>query len=319
MSRGDPIEDLLRTTGKRPDAPAARRERVRAAAREVWWAEAGARARRRRIVGMSAAGLAAAIAITVFAWLPGAPRPSGLTVSRAEGDAWAERGPWINRNADAVRTGLPVFEGATVTTDTHAKVALGDSLGRSIRLDGATALRVTSGHSFALERGAVYVDTGGFRGILRIATPFGVIEDVGTQFQARLDQDRLVVRVREGTVVLRGRGEPVTAVAGQSMVADGLKAAVTADAPEGWDWIEAAGAPMAIDGRSLREFVTWAARERGVRVRWADPALEARARSILLHGSIEGMTLDQATESVLATADIPHRWAPGEIVVGATP
>jgi hypothetical protein len=317
MSGADAIEDLLRRTGKRPEAPAARRERVRAAAREAWWAEAGAR-RRRRMFRWTAAGLAAMIAIAVFSW-PRGPRASGLTVSRAEGDAWAERGPWINRNADAVRTGLPIFEGATVTTDTHAKVALSDALGRSIRLDGGTALRVTSGPALALDRGAVYVDTGGFRGILRIATPFGVIEDVGTQFQARLVPGRLVVRVREGSVVLHGRAGPVTVVAGQSVVADGAKAAVADDASEGWDWVEAAGAPMAIDGRSLRDFVTWAARERGVRVRWADPALEAHAPSILLRGSIEGMTLDRATESVMATAGVPYRWAPGELVVGATP
>jgi len=37
---------------------------------------------------------------------------------------------------------------------------------------------------------------------------------------------------------------------------------------------------------------------------------------VALHGSIDGMTLEKATESVMATTGISCRWAAGELVVG---
>jgi len=318
---GDPIEDLLKRTGKRPEVSSTRRDRVRAVVEEVWKTDVASRARRRRarnVFWLSAAGLALAVAISVFEWPFGASQPSGLTVAHALGDAWAERGPWIFRSADAVRDGVPIMIGALVTTDTHAKAALRDAAGRSIRLDGGTALRVDASDHLELVRGAVYIATGGAHAGLRVETPFGTIEDVGTQFQARLDGSRLVVRVREGQVRLGGRTRPSVAAAGQVIAADASKVAVAADpaAHEGWEWVEAAAPMMAIEGRSLAEFVAWAAGERGVRVRWADPALEAKASTVALHGSIDGMTLEKATESVMATTGISCRWAAGELVVG---
>ena len=312
----DPIEDLLKKTGKRPEVAADRRDRVRGAVQGAWKGDLAARARRRvrRVLWVSAATLAIVFGLRGFSLRP---HPSGLTVSRAVGDAWAERGPWIFRSADAVRDGVQVIAGALVTTDTHAKVALTDPAGRSIRLDGGTALSVSSSHALSLVRGAIYVDTGGNRADLRIETPFGTLEEIGTQFQARLDGSRLVVRVREGRVTLRGRTRRATAAAGQAIMADGGKVAV-ADDPrrEGWDWVEAAAPMMAIEGKSLAAFLAWAARERGARVRWADPALEVKASSIALHGSIDGMSLDKATESVMATTGVPYRWSDVELVVG---
>jgi hypothetical protein len=73
---------------------------------------------------------------------------------------------------------------------------------------------------------------------------------------------------------------------------------------------------MDIEGKTLREFLDWVARERGVRIRFENPALEARAPSIVLHGSLDGMTLEQATETVFLTSGLTHRWDDRELVVG---
>jgi fido (protein-threonine AMPylation protein) len=64
---------------------------------------------------------------------------------------------------------------------------------------------------------------------------------------------------------------------------------------------------MEIEGRSLREFLDWMARERGFRIRFSSGDLEADAGSIRLNGSIRGMTLDQALESVLLASGMRHR------------
>ena len=78
---------------------------------------------------------------------------------------------------------------------------------------------------------------------------------------------------------------------------------------------------MEIEGRFLLDFLQWDARERGVRLVFTDEKLAARARTIVLSGSIAGMTLDEATTSVLTTCGLIHRWEGESLVVGfgATP
>ena len=64
---------------------------------------------------------------------------------------------------------------------------------------------------------------------------------------------------------------------------------------------------MELEGRSLREFLDWMVRERGLRLQFTSPDLAGAASEISLNGSIDGMTLDQALESVLPTCRMAHR------------
>jgi hypothetical protein len=317
-SGGDPIETLLKATGRRPAVPQERAERLRAAAHGAWQAEVGRRRLRRRIAG--AGWLAAAVVLAILAvWTfqSTAPPVLALTVDKIAGSAWVERG-----NArDLLTSGTALTAGSTLVTAANARVALKDEAGRSVRLDQATAIGLTAEASFVLRQGAIYVDSGGAPPGTRIETAFGTIDDVGTQFEARVADDALRIRVREGKVKLHGRTRAVTAGAGEAIVArvDRVAHAVDPDAASGWEWIEGAMTMMSIDGRPLSEFLTWAARERGSRVKYADPNLAQKAPAIVLRGSIEGMSLDQAVASVIATSGLTYRWGAGELVVGETP
>jgi hypothetical protein len=76
---------------------------------------------------------------------------------------------------------------------------------------------------------------------------------------------------------------------------------------------------MEIQGRSLQEFLDWIVRERGVRLQFTDTRVAGKAPAILLRGSIAGMTLEEATASVLATCGLTHRWERGTLFVGSHP
>ncbi|HZN54576.1 MAG TPA: FecR family protein [Candidatus Polarisedimenticolaceae bacterium] len=318
----DPIGALLQATGRRPAIPREREARLREAARAEWQAVL---ARRRRLTMVWALSAAAVVALAVLGLrelrAPAPSVPLALTLEKVAGTAWIESAG--SREPLDARSTLAA--GCTLLTEARGGVSLRDAAGRSVRLDRETALGVTDAASYALKRGAIYVDSGGAPPAaappIRIETPHGTLEDVGTQFQARLDGGRLLVRVREGQVRLRGRHRPATAAAGRVIVADGTKVLVADDpqGSEGWDWAEAAVPMMAIEGRPLADFLAWAARERGVRVRYAGPDLSRKAPSIVLRGSVEGMTLDQAVASVMATSGLTYRWEAGELVVGEAP
>ena len=123
------------------------------------------------------------------------------------------------------------------------------------------------------------------------------------------------VRVREGRVWLdRGkldRGEDILEVGAGTVleVDEAGRASRREESSFGadWAWIEEVTPLMELEGRSLREFLDWVVRERGLRLRFASPDLADSALEITLNGSIEGMTLDQAMESVLPTCRMIHR------------
>ena len=56
-----------------------------------------------------------------------------------------------------------------------------------------------------------------------------------------------------------------------------------------------------IEGATLESFLNWASGELGLTWRFADRAAERYGRTVVLHGSIEGLTPKEALEAVLPT------------------
>ena len=83
----------------------------------------------------------------------------------------------------------------------------------------------------------------------------------------------------------------------------------------GLDWIDTVTPMFRIDGRSLKEFLDWMTRERGLRLRFVSPRAAQAAAGIRLSGSVDGMTLDQALESVLVTSQMSHRIDNGVLLI----
>ncbi len=332
MTDQDPIEALLKATGRRPPVPADRTDRVRVAAHAQWRREVARRDRRRVIAwGVSlatAAVVVTAVGLGIYSLRPSiAPELSGVRVERITNAAWTRHGSFSPvRSLVQLHEGSIVPRDSEVTTGADARVALRGPTGHSLRLDTGTILRVRSDRAFVLERGAVYVDCPGGSAVpqrsIRIDTPVGTIEDKGTQFEARLDGGSLSVRVREGTVTVQAPAERYVAHAGQALRLDASgRIERTEDAGGGgaWTWAEAIAPMIEIEGRSLPEFLDWVVRERGARLRLDGAGLAGRAPTIVLRGSIAGMTLEQATSSVLTTCGLTHRWENGVLVVGAEP
>ncbi len=324
----DRIDALLRATGRRPAVAPDRAERVHAAVRAHWQAEVGRRVRRRTV--WAAALAAAATVVVAFglgAWRRAGGPPSVATAGRVEiivASAWSEPasgGSSVPRAA--LRPGDDIEVGWEVGTDDEARLAVRLTTGHSVRLDGGTRVRVLSERVFALDRGAVYVDSRGPDGTaqepVEIRTRLGSIRDTGTQFEARLDGSSLRVRVREGAVFV-DRDE------GRLEVSAGLELEVSADGRTSrsertafgaeWSWIGEITPMMELEERSLREFLDWIVRERGLRLAFETDDLASSASGVVLSGSIQGMTLDQALESVLPTCRMRHRIDRDVLLVG---
>jgi ferric-dicitrate binding protein FerR (iron transport regulator) len=227
--------------------------------------------------------------------------------------------------ADAV--GRPIPAGAELetggSTENPGFVALRMAGGASVRLDAGTRSRLASPTVVELERGGVYIDTGGAGNShedVAVRTAAGLFQGIGTQFEVRAEEGGTVSRlkVREGRVLLARGGESVLTDAGQELVveADGSldRGETAADGPE-WDWVLTSAPMLDIEGTKVRTFLDWLARERGWRVELADSETAALSDSVVLHGSIAHLTPAEAPDVVLPSGGLGYRVSKGTLVV----
>jgi hypothetical protein len=64
-------------------------------------------------------------------------------------------------------------------------------------------------------------------------------------------------------------------------------------------------------------FLDWASRELGVRWEFEDAATQRRVHQVVLHGSVEGLSPEEALAAVLPTCGLTFSLQAGRIVVAA--
>jgi ferric-dicitrate binding protein FerR (iron transport regulator) len=291
----DPAMSLVRLAGARPVPPAERTHAARAYVHAAW--RAGLRRRRaRRALLLAAAGLfAGALAFLgrrgVAPEKPvaeGLPPARGAEVARLD----AAAGPveletavgWVRlKPAEPLAARSHLRTGAQ-PAGFHVEGR------RSVRVAAGSRLRWDAHDRLVLEAGAVYVDSGAGAGAdaassFEIRTEWGAVRETGTQFEVRLEPAALRVRVREGRVAVLGRRPTLDVARGT-------------------------------EGRRLHELLSWAAREAGWELRYADAESRRRSESARLHGSIVGLRLDEAVSAAIAATGLPHRLHEGVLSVG---
>jgi ferric-dicitrate binding protein FerR (iron transport regulator) len=328
----DDVAALVRLAGKRPAVPVERGERVRAAARAQWQREVRRRSRTRYL--WTAAGLAAAaslvLVITLLNPLGGTGVPSGTEarglVEAVTGPVWArETGAGEASQPRVLEVGGDILPGSELETAEEGRTAILLASGHSVRLDTSTQLLLLDSGSIALKRGAVYIASGVESTeveSLDVHTPLGVVHEVGTQFEVRLEGESVRVRLREGAVVVRhdDQADEVEIGSELSLEADGTVARreVSTHGPE-WEWVAGITPMPDLEGLSARAFLDWVARERGWTLAFADETVARSAGAIVLRGTVERLTLEEALEAVLPTCRMTYRVRDGVLLIAAAP
>jgi hypothetical protein len=173
-----------------------------------------------------------------------------------------------------------------------------------LRVDGGTRLRLDR-RGAVIHNGAVYYSADAGHGGVTFRTPFGAVRDIGTRFELRLGTDSMRVRVRDGSVAVRG----VTATSGHEVVATADRVVNRAIATTGaeWAWIENAAPPIILEGQHLSAVLRHIADEKGLTLVW-------RGKDQILRGSRPLSTTD-ALDAAAAAADLTYRIEDGRLVV----
>ena len=320
----DRVGQLVRLAGRRPAPDPEHVSRARAAAHHEWVLIVERRKWRLPFWSLTAAAIVVGL-LGAVAWSsmhrPASRRP-GIDIATLQTMTGAAQIASAGERPRPARAGLRIREGDRIETTADGRAALAMAGGLSVRFDRASAAVLDTADRLVLASGAVYVDAGpGAAGSgFRVETPFGVVRHTGTQFEVRLDPSALTLRVREGSVAVETPGGRWTTKAGEALVATRsappVRSVIAASGPE-WNWVRTLAEPFRLEGAAVPAFLQWVSREQGWRWEYADPSLAPRVARIVLHGSIEGLTPDEALAAVLPTCGLTSRLEGERLIVGA--
>jgi len=317
------LERLLKSAGPRERPPAEVEHAVRTQLHAEWTAMLIAnRGRRHRRGGYAlAAGLlAAAFGLWIAASGTGAPPAAIGTLAVATGEV-RERAGWLS-GWRAMDGGDVVLAGRTLETGAGGRAAIALPGGVSVRIDSGSRVALAGPDALRLERGTLYVDSGPGQArlaSLRIETPAGSVRHVGTQYELRLLDTGVQLRVREGRVEFRSPdGAVEQGRSGEQLVifGDGRveRASMPPNGPS-WDWVAEAAPAIELEGMTLSRFLAWAGRELGREVSYEPALTEADLASVVVHGSTSGLTPGEALHAVLATTSFRAEIAGDRIAI----
>lgn len=311
------IAELLRSAPSRPVPTLAAAERVKAAAYDAYLDYLQHRSRRRWRLG-----IAASITIMVVAGFFLQQRSTTPVVvahiTRTVGNA-------AKVDAAVAMTEQPLRTYETVSVPQGGRLLLTLTNGVGLRVDESTRLVFESPDRLRLDHGAVYVETPRHSTAdpgtdLVVETAYGAVRHVGTQYEVRVAERELRVRVREGAVLFRTSSGTNTMVkAGEQLDYERDIATVVPGpgrASNAWAWTEVVGPRYVIEGRSLAEALEWFASEAGMRLEFTNEKSRTRATQITLHGDVSTLTLRQAMRAILSGSDLPYAIEESRLLVG---
>jgi ferric-dicitrate binding protein FerR (iron transport regulator) len=323
-ARADPlVADLIRFAGRRPEPAAFRTARVRTVVEAEWRQSI----RRRSRWGAWRWGVAAAAVLLLALWLrpparplPPPPREIATTI-RVEGVARIVQSPSAARPLVA---GARLIAGAAIDTTPGGRAALQLGDGVSLRVKHGSRIVLETPSNVRLEQGALYVDTSrspSANESIEVSTTLGLVHDIGTQFEVNVASESLQIRVREGAVRIDRPDAPVSVSKAEavSILRNGSveRRRIATHGPE-WSWVESTAPQFTVEGAMLESFLQWASRELGLTWRFADAAAERHGKTVVLHGSIDGLTPTEALKAVLRTCGMAYQVRREQLVIALT-
>ena len=308
--QNDVLGRLFRIAGARPAVPAETTFRVKEAVEARWKKTVRSRQRRMSFF-ISATCIAASILIFALCrFYLIAPIPQAVPI----GFVQVLKGKVSATSVEMNGAPVELTRGATLFSNTQIASGSGHVLihllnGVLVQMDVDSRMQLNSESALLLQQGAAYLDCGRAAKSIELKTLLGTVKDEGTQFEVRLQNGKMHVTVREGSVFLTQQGIQRTVKAGKQLIVDQKGGAIYGDVSTygpHWDWLSEVRPSFRIEGRPLIEFLQWVSRENGWNLAFAEPHIRQSAANIVLHGSLTGLQTSEMPGAVLPVCGLTY-------------
>lgn len=312
----DPLAVIIRAAGRRTEPPQEHRDQVFAAAHAAWQRKVRYRRRIPRFA-IAAAIATLLVAGAIVQLMTTSHVVPAATVAISEGTIelrMSDTESW----QDIAGT-QHLAPGTHLRTGSDGGVALALAEGGSLRLNVDTEIVLLSSR-YELVTGAVYFDSDGRApgAPVEISTAFGVVQDIGTQFEVATIPDALRVRVRSGRISVTDEDNEIdiAADAGSEIELKPGGVLIQRDFPPtdpAWGWAESLAIPPV--SQSILSYLTWAARETGNRLAFEPYYVERIAASENLIGDMRDLTPLEVLDLIVATTDFRYETTDDDTIV----
>lgn len=298
-SADEKLAELLVDAGPRPQPSSDATARAYEILKSEWLTQVTARqtrTRQTRLISLSAVAAVSLVALTTLFWFPGAENNS-WQIQLANGS--------VVLNSQAYATPQTLTLSANDTLRTTSAARLQTVGGADVRLAANSQVKWRDEHSLYLSAGSAYVDTRELESFV-IATDFGEVRDIGTRYMVSVDDERMVVAVREGAAEINSEFGLNTAIALPQTSAllyidrSGAAQSVEPASNDRWNWIHAV--PTGYLDRSVPEVLAQISRDLGKSVRFASRGVQATIASDTVQGNLINLRPRQALELVASSA-----------------
>lgn len=308
---------LLGSAGKRVEPDAAIAAAIRHATEEAWRhtvAKERQRRWRNRLVGVASA---AALVLAVVLWFPTNPQPQPA-LAQVESLAGTFS---INERARTHSESLYAGDRLRTGHNSHLALRLGGEI--LVSVDAETEVTIAAPDRLVVKTGRIFVDTAGASNGLVVATRWGDVRDIGTQFEVAVSEEHLAVALREGKVELGLGGQTHTAEfkngVGELIQVDRtmeVSRRPLAPADARWDWTLDTRAPLNIEGLTVAGVVEWSARITGRSVVYqSDAVAKTAGQSRMSGGMLQPREVDSRLPYILKSASLAAKISAATIVV----
>ena len=217
-----------------------------------------------------------------------------------------------------------VYAGQRIMTGAHSGAALELLSRQSLRLDADTTLQVDSASEFRLLGGALYFDSGATskKPPIRIQTPLGIASNIGTQFEIRLFNNSILIRVREGEVGFMEHTtlKPAKTIMAQEQLLINSQGGTSKEHIDtdstNWHWAQDLAPGFDMNGRSVAESLNWIIRENGWTLHYQSPQIAQRVAQETMYGSIQGLDRNQMLDVLSTTTAFTFTINDRQLLVG---
>jgi hypothetical protein len=273
----------------------------------------------------AAATVLLAVAGTLYLLrFPGVAPVAVATIERSIGSLYL-----LGERSELTQAGEPsiLTTGQTIVTGPASGTAMRLHQGGQLRLDANTRVDFVADDAVFLRSGQLYFDSqasplsdapnpaAASRFVVRTAQ--GTVSHAGTQFMTAQDGQMLTVSVREGEVHVDGDYYDGSASAGRRLTLEGRNRPVLTSVPVAggaWSWVESIAPPARVENPSVYQFLSWVARETGLRLRFVTPEAERIARRDKLIGRVDAAPRD-ALRLWMSTVDLDWHIVGDAIVI----